>query len=152
MKRRAALALLLAVPFATGCPEPPKIAQMDDMVQNLANLSKWHPVMMAKGQLTFDSVMGYGPDIFPVLVDHLIDETPTTIYDEMSGRNPLLCDVVLLMLLELFQMKWQEFSKDGLFIATALDNPLYSIKWDRQAKFKVQKHFRRLLEEMDIKH
>lgn len=151
MKRSAALALFLVLPFAGGCPEPPKIAQMDDMVANLANLSKWHPVMMAKGQLTFDSVMGYGPEIFPVLIDHLIDETPTTIYDEMSGRNPLLCDVVLLMLLELFQMKWQDFSKDGLFIATALNNPLYSIKWDRPAKFKVQRHFRLLLEELDLK-
>jgi hypothetical protein len=50
------------------------------------------------------------------------------------------------MLLELTKHKWQEFSKDGLFVSTLLPNPVFCIKWDRPAKFKVQARFREMLE------
>ena len=69
-------------------------------------------------------------------------ETPTAIEDEMSRRNPKVSDVVLLMLLELTALKWQFFAQDGLFISTALPNPIFCIKWDREAKLKVRRHFR----------
>src|SRR5882672_9327318 len=123
---------------------------MDQIITGLVNLTKWDPVMMAKGEVTFDTVMGDAPDNFPLLIEHLVDETPTAIFDEMSGRNPKLCDVVLLILLTHFKKDWKEFSKDGLFISTALDNPIFSIKWDRPTKFKVQAHFQKLYEEFQL--
>ncbi len=146
MKPLAALTLLLALPFSVGCPEPPKIAQMDDMIAGLSHLKSWDPYMMGKGSLSFDSVMGYGPDIYPVLIDHLTDESPTAIYDEISGRNPKVNDAVLLMLLELMHLKWQDFSKDGLFISSVLSNPIFGIKWDRKVKINVQRRFRYFLD------
>jgi len=151
MRRLAALTLLLALPFSVGCPEPPKIAQMDELVSSLSDLRLWDPVMMGKGNLSFDGVMGYGPDIYPVLIDHLTDETATAIYDEISGRNPKVCDVALLMLLNLMRRRWEDFSKDGLFISTALPNPVFCIKWDRQTKFKIQHRLRYLLDNPEEK-
>src|SRR5258708_28331774 len=151
MRRRFAATLLLACPLVTGCPEPPKIAQMDDMVASLNTLRIWDRYMQGKGNLSYDSVMGYGPDILPVLIDHLSDESVTAIEDEMSGRVPKVCDVVLLMLLELMHKKWQDFAVDGLFISTALPNPVYCIKWDRETKFKVQIRFRYFLEHPEEK-
>jgi hypothetical protein len=142
MRRLFSLALALALGAALGCPEPPKTAQMDDQVAHLCNLTSWDPYMQAKGQSLYDSVMGYGPEIWPIMVDHLTDETPTAIEDEMSRRNPKVSDVVLLMLLELTALKWQFFAQDGLFISTALPNPIFCIKWDREAKLKVRRHFR----------
>jgi len=149
MKRIAALTLLLALPFSVGCPEPPKIAQMDDMIAGLSHLKTWDPYMMGKGDLSFESVMGYGPDIYPVMIDHLTDESPTAIYDEVSGRNPRVSDAILLMLLELTHRVWQDFSKDGLFISTALPNPIFCIKWDHKAKVNVQRRFRYMLDNPD---
>jgi hypothetical protein len=146
MRRIAALTLLLALPFSVGCPEPPKLAQMDELVSTLSHLKEWDPIMQAKGQLGYDSIMGYGPDMHPVLVDHLTDETVTAIYDEISGRNPKICDLVLLMLLQLTHHRWQDFAKDGLFISSVLPNPAFCIKWDRETKFKVQRRFRHFLE------
>src|SRR5579862_8814115 len=106
MRRLFAALLLLPLPVGTGCQEPPKTAQMDDMVSSLCNLNTWDRYMMAKGNGTFDQVMGAGPDIYPVLIDHLADETETAIEDEMTGRKPKVCDLVLLMLLELMHRKW----------------------------------------------
>lgn len=146
MRRVFAALLLLAAPLALGCPEPPKFAQMDDMVNGLSSLRIWDQYMQGKGNLSYDSVMGYGPDIYPVLVDHLSDETPTAIYDEISGRNAKICDAVLLMLLTLTKKKWQDFSKEGLFISTALPNPIFCIKWDRKTKLMVQARFKEMLE------
>jgi hypothetical protein len=149
--KRSAVVLGLLVLLAPGCQEPPQTARMDDMVAGLAHLTQWHPHMMGKGQLSFDAIMGYGPDMYPVLIDHLLDETPTAIFDEMSRRNPMVCDVVLLMLLELTHRKWEDFNNDGLFIASTLGNPVFGIKWDRTAKIRVQNHFRQLLENPDQK-
>lgn len=148
MRRVFAAVLLASVPvFCSGCPEPPKIAQMDDMVQSLSTLRIWDQYMQGKGNLGYESIMGYGPDIYPVLADHLTDETPTAIYDEVSGRNPKICDAVLLMLLTLTKKKWQDFSQDGLFISTALPNPIFCIKWDRATKVAVQIRFKLYLEQ-----
>jgi len=146
MRRLFAALLLLSLTIASACQEPPKIAQMDDMVSSLCNLRTWDRYMQARGNLSYDSIMGYGPEIYPVLIDHLTDETETIIEDEMSGRKPKVCDVVLLMLLELMHHKWQEFSVDGLFISTALPNPIFCIKWDRETKIKIRIRFRYFLE------
>jgi hypothetical protein len=151
MRRLFAVLLLLPLPVQTGCQEPPKLAMMDNMVSNLCNLRSWDRYMQGKGNLTYDSVMGYGPEIYPIMVDHLTDETPTAIEDEMSGRTPKVCDAVLLMLLELMHKKWQDFSSDGLFISTALPDPIYCIKWDRETKFKVQIRFRHWIEHPEEK-
>jgi hypothetical protein len=151
MRRLFAALLLLSLPLVPGCQEPPKIARMDDMVSGLANLKAWDRYMQGKGNMSYDYVMGYGPEIFPVLIDHLTDESVTAIEDEMSGRVPKVCDVVLLILFELMHKKWQDFSVDGLFISTALPNPIFCIKWDRETKFKVQIRFRYFLEHLEDK-
>ena len=134
---------------AATCQEPPRIAQMEDLVSGLAHLHTWDPHMQGKGHYAYDAVMGYGPDIYPVLVAHLTDETPTAIRDKISDRNPKVCDAVFLMLLELTKTKWQDFAQEGVFVSTVMPNPIFCIKWDRTAKFKVQAKFRRLLEELD---
>jgi hypothetical protein len=145
MKPIALLAAGLVLALS-GCQEPPRIGQMEGLVGDLANLRLWDPAMQAKGHYAYDAVMGWGPEIYPVLVAHLTDETPTAIYDEISQRNPKISDIALLMLLELTKHKWQEFSKEGLFVSTLLPNPVFCVKWNRPAKFKVQTRFRELLE------
>lgn len=120
---------------------------MDNLVSDLASIHLWDPAMQGKGQYAYDAVMGYGSEILPVLADHLVDETPTAIYDEVSKRNPKLSDVAFFMLLELTKHKWQEFSKEGVFVSTALPNPIFCLKWDRASKFKVRARFRELLED-----
>src|SRR6185295_17573821 len=99
------LALGLALAAAAGCAEPPRTAQMDDLVSGLAHLHSWDKHMQAKGHYAYDAVMGYGPEILPVMVAHLTDETPTAIYEKMTERNPKVCDAVFLMLLELTKTK-----------------------------------------------
>lgn len=141
--RIAVLAALLAT--AAACQEPPRVAQMDHLVEGLAHLHAWDRHMQGKGHYAYDAVMGYGKDIYPVLVAHLTDETPTAIRDKMSDRNPKVADAVFLMLLELTKTKWEDFAKEGVFVSTVLENPIFCIKWDRMAKFKVQKKFRDLI-------
>lgn len=144
MKRLATL--LAAGLLAAGCSEPPRTGQMDDLVSGLAHLLKWDPAMQGKGHYAYDAVMGYGPEIYPVLVAHLIDETPTQIIEEVTQRNPKVADVAFLMLLELTKTRWQDFAGDGVFVSTVLPNPVFCVKWDRTAKFKVQARFRQLIE------
>src|SRR5205085_10685920 len=126
-----ALAALASLASA-GCQEPPRTGQMDDLVAGLAHLHEWDAAMQGKGHYAYDAVMGYGPDILPILVAHLTDETPTAIYEKVSERNPKVADVVFLMLLQMTKRKWQDFSKEGVFVSTALPNPVFCIKWDRQ--------------------
>jgi len=141
------VAALLAL--GATCQEPPRVGQMDALVAGLAHLHVWDKDMQGKGQYAYDAVMGYGKDIYPVLVAHLTDETPTAIRDEISSRNPKVSDAAFLMLLDLTKTKWQDFTKEGVFVTTVLDNPIYCIKWDRQTKFKVQAKFRALLETLE---
>jgi hypothetical protein len=147
---RPSLAVLAAFLLtASTCNEPPRVAQMEDLVSGLAHLHTWDVHMQGKGHYAYDAVMGYGKEIFPVLVAHLTDETPTAIHDKMSDRNPKVCDAVFLMLLELTKARWQDFSKEGVFVSTVLPNPIYCVKWDRAAKFKVQAKFREVLEALE---
>jgi hypothetical protein len=142
----ALAAVLLAV---AGCQEPPRTGQMDSLVTGLAHLKEWDPVMQGRGQYAYDAVMGYGPEIYPVLVAHLTDETPTVIHEILADRTAKISDVVFLMLLQMTKMKWQDFSKEGVFLSSALPNPVFCLKWDREAKYKVQARFARIVEEME---
>ena len=135
--------------LSPGCMEPPKSPQMDTIVGGLAYLNTWDKDMRGKGQINYDQVVGYGPDILPHLVAHLVDETPTAIYEEMTRRNPKVSDLCLLILLDMLKLRWQDFSDDGLFISTALPNQVFCIRWERPAKFKIQAKLRKLVEELD---
>ena len=44
---------------------------------------------------------------------------------------------------------YQGFAKEGVFVSTALPNPIYCIKWDRQTKFRVQARFLQILDEQN---
>jgi hypothetical protein len=146
MKPAFALVALLLLPAAS-CQEPPRTGQMDSLVSGLAHLHEWDVAMQGKGHYAYDAVMGYGPDILPVMVAHLTDDTPTAIHEDLSDRTAKVSDAVFLMLLQLTKHKWQDFAKEGVFVSTALPNPIFCIKWDRQTKFKVQARFLQLLEE-----
>jgi len=148
MKRLIAFAAGGILLCSAGCTEPSKIGQMEELVTALAHMHDWDPYMQGKGHYAYDAVMGFGPDIYPVLVAHLTDETPTAVYDEISRRNPKISDAVLLMLLTLTKAKWQDFADDGLFISTALPNPIFCIKWDRITKMKVQARFSRVIDKL----
>jgi hypothetical protein len=141
----AALSLLLLP--AASCQEPPRTGQMDDLVSGLAHMHEWDAAMQGKGHYAYDAVMGYGPDILPVLVSHLTDETPTAIYEEVTQRQAKVADAAFLMLLELTKHKWQDFSKEGVFVSKVLPNPIFCIKWDRETKFKVRARFMQIVEE-----
>lgn len=145
--RRSILAVVIL--GAAGCQEPPRTGQMDMLVTSLAHLKEWDPIMQGRGQYSYDAVMGYGPEIYPVMVAHLTDETPTIIHEPIADRTAKISDVVFLMLLQLTRMKWEDFSQEGVFVSTALPNPIFCIKWDRMAKFKVQARFQKIVEEME---
>jgi len=135
--------------LSAGCQEPPRTGQMDSLVAGLAHLHEWDVAMQGRGQYAYDAVMGYGKDILPVLAAHLTDDTPTAIYDKMSDRNPKVSDAAFLMLLSLTKHRWQDFSREGVFVSTALPNPIFCIKWDREAKFKVQARFLQVIQDME---
>jgi hypothetical protein len=142
---------VLAVPVfvvlaLAACQEPPRTGQMDDLVSGLAHLHEWDPAMQGKGHYAYDAVMGYGPDILPVMAAHLTDDTPTAIREELSDRTAKVSDVVFLMMLQLTKHKWQDFAGEGVFVSTALPNPVFCIKWSREARFKVQAKFLQFLE------
>jgi len=103
--------------------------------------------MQGRGHYAYDAVMGYGPDILPIMVAHLTDDTPTAIREELSDRTAKVSDAVFLMLLQMTKRTWKDFAKEGVFVSTALPNPIFCIKWDRQIKFKVQARFLQILEE-----
>ena len=145
---RASLAAVAGLWLLTvGCPEPPKTNQMGDLVSSLAHLHKWDPTMQAKGQFAYDAVMGYGPEIWPILAAHLTDDTPTAIYEQVADRNAKIADVAFLMLLQLTHRRWQDFAKEGVFVSTALPNPIFCIKWSRETQFKVQARMMEVLDE-----
>ena len=146
MKATLAPAVLLIAALA-GCAEPPKMNQMEEIVSSLAHLSKWDPVMQARGHYAYDRVLGYGPEILPALVAHLTDETPTAIYEEVTRRNPKICDISFLILLTVTKTKWEDFASEGVFVSTVLPNPVFCIKWDREAKIKVQAKFAQMFPE-----
>jgi hypothetical protein len=143
MRKLAALWIL-----AAGCLEPPKHGQMEQAVTGLAHLHSWDPATQARGQYAYDAVMSWGREILPTLVAHIPDETPTTIHDPFSGRSVVVGDVCFLVALQISGRRWQEFYDDGVFVSTALENPIFCIRWnDRPSRLRVQARFSRLIQE-----
>ena len=142
MKRLGEAILLLGL---AGCPEPPKGQKMEQAVSGLEHLHAWDPKTEAKGQYAYDAVMGWGPEIRFVLALHLTDETQTAIYEPLTQRNPVVGDVCFLMLLRLTGLPWQQFSGEGVFLSTALPNPVFCLKWDPGARLRVQRKFFEIL-------
>ena|SRR5258706_14343374 len=145
MKSSLAIAAGLLALAAVGCSEPPQTNRMEAYLTGLQDIHVWDKDTMAKGVPSFDAVMGWGPEIWPALIARLVDDTPTKIYDDMSGRTPKVSDLAFLMLLELFHKKWQDFADDGVFVSKALPNPVLCIKWDRAVKLKVKARFAQIL-------
>jgi len=146
MKRIAAV---LCLAGAAGCMEPPKTGQYHQAISAMADLHVWHPTMQGQGNMAYDAVMGSMPEILPILVEYLTDETPTKIFHEPTGRVPKLCDVVFLTLLRLMRKSWEDFSNEGVFISSVISNPIFCINWDRSSRLRVQAKFRKLLEESE---
>lgn len=135
-----------AVLSAAGCVfEPPKTGQMELAVRALADLHVWETGAQALGQPSYNTVLSYGAEIWPHLVDHLIDETPTLLYEPNFGIRATVGDVCLLFLLRLTAIKWQVFSEDKLFISTQLPNEIFCVRWDSACRARVRDRFRRIL-------
>lgn len=141
MKR--SLAVILALGAA--CAEPPKSGQMELIVRGLADIHTWDPVMEAEGHYAYNGVRNSVPDILPILAAHLTDETPTALYERIVDRRPTVSDLCILLLLKYTGIDKKEFLKDGLFISTALENPVFCVKWDPGARQRVQKRFFEIL-------
>jgi hypothetical protein len=142
--------ILIAGFLAAGCQEPPKTLQYESAVSGLAHIHTWDPVMEGQGHYAYDRVMSMGDDVVKTLIIHLADETPTALYDELSGRKPTVGDICFFMLLHLTHHTPEEFFDDGVFISTALPNPVFCVKWkNREAKTRVQAHFTQLTSPKD---
>ncbi len=131
-----------------GCLEPPKTNQMEQAVSGLADLHRWDPGTQARGQLAYDAVMGWGPEIWPHLAAHLTDETPTAIHEELYGITPVVGDICFLMLLQLTRRNCEDFSDDGVYLSRQIPNPAFCVRWKDPApvsRKRVQEHFFRLL-------
>ena len=145
MKRSVAITVLL---LTAGCIEPPKTGRMEQMVQGMAHIYTWHPKQHAKGQAAYDSVLNAGPDILPVLVAHLTDETPTALFEPTSRRVPVIGDLCFLLLIKLTGVSWETFRDDGVFIHSVIPNPVFSVKWSRpDSRHRAQVRFKALLDD-----
>ena len=136
-------ALILA-----SCQEPPKTGQMDLAVRALADLHVWDPSTEAKGQASYDAVMGWGKEAWPLLVAHLADETPTLLYDKTFDITVALGDVCFYLLLKQTGLDWKEFFEDGARMPSLIPNRIFCVRWAEPSlvsRRKVQAHFARLL-------
>lgn len=144
MRKLAALAALVLA----SCQEPPKSGQMDLVVRALADLHAWDPSTEAQGQASYDAVLGWGKEIWPFLVAHLTDETPTMLYDRAFDITVAVGDVCFFMLLRMMGLNWKEFFEDGAFMTSLLPNPIFCVRWKEPSlvsRRRVQAHFVRLL-------
>jgi hypothetical protein len=142
------LFVLGALSIASTCQEPSKTGKMDEAVRGLAHLHMWDPSTEAKGNLSYDIVMGWGKEIVPVLVAHLTDETPTLLYDKTFDITVVLGDICFYLLLKLTETEWKTFFEDGVFVTTLLPNPIFCIRWKEptlQTRRRVQVHFLKIL-------
>lgn len=128
-----------------GCLEPSKGAQREQIIRGLADLHSWDPKLQGTGQYAYDAVVSSWPEIGHQLAYHLTDETPTAIYEKLTRRNPVIGDVCFFLLLKLAGMPWQHFGKEGVFVSTALPNPVFCISWNEGARQRVQQKFLELL-------
>jgi hypothetical protein len=144
MRALAAVAVLGLV----SCQEPPKTGQMEAAVRALSDLHLWDPSTEARGQMSYDAIVSWGPEILPSLVAHLTDESPTMLYDRTFDITVTLGDVCFYLLLRLMGLSWQEFMNDGVFVTTSLPNPIFCIRWKEptlSSRRRVQLRFIKLL-------
>ena len=145
------LAPLILIVLA-GCPEPPKTSRMHSVVDGLTHMTTWDPVRQGEGDVTYNTVLAFGPEVFPILIDRLTDDRKMELLREPTfGLNPSLADACFLILLKMTGLDWKEFHKDGVFIQTTFDNPIFNIRWESPtARRRVQDRFLKILELADI--
>ncbi len=139
-----ALLLLLAASCANTMDD--NSGRMEYTVSNLSDLHSWDPQEQGSGQPAYDSVLGWGDEVLPVLVAHITDQRKTQIFEPQTGRNPTVGDACFFILLRLKKLGWKTFADDGVFVSSAFPNPLFCIQWDGPgAKKKVQERMSALI-------
>jgi hypothetical protein len=118
---------------------------MELAVRSLADLHAWNNSSQGQGQASYNTVCSYGPEIWPHLVDHLTDETPTLLYEPTFAIRPTVGDACLLLLLRQTGIRWQEFMEDKLFVSTQLPNEIFCVRWDPAIRARVRDRFRKIL-------
>ncbi len=147
MRKLAAIALVLA-----GCQEPPQTGRYEASIRGLADLHTWDPGMGGAGNLAYEAVVSSFPEILPLLVAHVTDETPTALREPRFDVRPTVGDVCFLILLQELKLNWEAFYDDGLFLSKQLENPVYSIRWkDRASKARVQQKLARIVVDLESK-
>jgi len=129
MNKRLALIVLGILSVAGTCQEPPKTGMMEEAIKGLADIHAWDASNEAAGQLSYDFCMSHAPEIQPQLVAHIIDETPTGLYDKTFDITVMVGDICFYMLLRQLRLDWKVFFDDGVFVTTLLPNPIFCIRW-----------------------
>ena len=127
--------LALALIFVAGCAEPPKTNRALVYVGGLKDLTRWDPILGGKGQDDHDAILALpSEDSVPVLIAHLVDPTPTNIYDRLH-EPPTVGDVAFHMLLLIFSMKAEEFEPEGVWISKRdpVRNPIYTVRIEKDS-------------------
>jgi hypothetical protein len=150
MKRFGVLAALAASPclVSSSCQEPTKTGQVDLAVRSLVDLHVWDPSTEGQGQASYDTVMGWGKEAWPILIAHVADEMPTLLYDRAFDITVTLGDVCFYLLLKQMGLDWKEFFEDGARVPSLLPNRIFCIRWVEPSllsRKRVQAHLLRLL-------
>lgn len=144
MRPCVALLLLLAASCANTMDD--NSGRMEYTVSNLSDLHSWDPQEQGSGQPAYDSVLGWGDEVLPVLVAHITDQRKTQIFEPQTGRNPTVGDACFFILLRLKKLSWKSFADDGVFVSSAFSNPLFCLQWDGPgAKKRVQERMLALI-------
>ena len=129
MHRTLAVVSLIVL---AGCIEPPKTNRAIVYVTGLVDLSRWDPINGGRGQDAYDALLQLEPkDSVPVLIESLLDPTPTGIYDKLH-RPATVGDVAFHMLCLIFQKKPADFDREGVWISQRdpVRNPIYTVRLD----------------------
>jgi len=139
--------LAVLILCCAACQEPPKTNLRMASVRGLVDLHTWDPATEGTGQYGYDAVMGTGPDILPVLVACLTDETPTALYDREHDIKVVLGDVCFYLLLKITGEDRKQFVADGAFILSQHPNPIFCIRWKdgMASRRRAQARFLRLI-------
>ena len=122
--------------------EPGKRHEAEDFVRGLQDVHEWDPARQAAGFYAYDEILRLGEEGVPVVVDHLLDETPTKIMEMAHITVPTVGDVCFHILLRLYGMRADDFSSDGVVVLPQIGNPIFAVRFDPGAQRKVQDRFR----------
>jgi hypothetical protein len=125
--------------------EPGKRHEAEDFVRGLQDVHQWHPTRQAAGFYAYDEIFRLGEEALPVLVDHLLDETPTKIMEMAHITVPTVGDVCFHILLRLYGMKAEDLAAEGVVVLPQIGNPIFAVRFDPGARLKVQARFRKTL-------